>query len=162
MINPEHYKKPHQYTIGFTAGAFDLLHAGHMLVFKQAKEEACDYLIVGLHRNPQLDRASKNEPVMSVEERRILLEGCRYIDEIWEYDREAELYDYLERNAKINGGRIGVRIVGEDYVGKDFTGKDIGIDIFYNDRKHDYSTTNLRKRTFEAERQKLQLVPAAA
>ena len=34
--------------IGFTCGAFDLCHAGHMLMFKEAKEH-CDYLIVGLN-----------------------------------------------------------------------------------------------------------------
>jgi len=160
MMYVDYQKPSHKFIVGFTAGAFDLLHAGHMLVFKEAKEKACDYLIVGLHTDPSLDRKSKNKPVMSVEERRILLEGCRYIDEIWEYDREEQLYDYLEQNAKKNGGRISVRIVGEDYVGKDFTGKDIGIDVYYNERKHDYSTTALRKRTFEAESRNLQLVAA--
>ena len=33
--------------IGFTCSCFDLLHAGHILMLKDAKEQ-CDYLIVGL------------------------------------------------------------------------------------------------------------------
>src|SRR6185369_1782269 len=103
--------------IGFTCGAFDLCHAGHMLMFKECKE-VCDYLIVGLHDDPSLDRSSKNKPIMSIKERRIVLEGIKYIDEIVEYKTEAELHEYLSKNAK----RIGVRIIGADWKGKPFTG----------------------------------------
>lgn len=142
--------------IGFTCGAFDLLHAGHVLVFKEAKEKACDYLIVGLHSDPTIDRPkTKNKPIMSMEERRIMLESIKYIDEIIEYDTEAQLYEYLKTNARNNGGRIDVRIVGEDYVGKPFTGRELPINVYYNERKHDYSTTHLRRRTYEAEAEKL-------
>ena len=142
--------------IGFTCGAFDLLHAGHMLVFKEAKERACDYLIAGLQTDPSIDRPdTKNKPVMSIEERRILLEGIKYIDEIFVYTTEAELYAYLQKNARNNGGRIDIRIIGEDYVGRSFTGRDLPIMIYYNSRDHDYSTTNLRRRTYEAENRKL-------
>jgi glycerol-3-phosphate cytidylyltransferase len=140
--------------VGFTCGAFDLLHAGHVLVFKEAKERACDYLIVGLHSDPSIDRPRKNKPIMSMQERRIMLEGIKYIDEIVEYDTEAQLYEYLQKNARSNGGRIDVRIVGEDYVGKPFTGRELPLIVYYNARGHDYSTTNLRQRTFEAETKK--------
>jgi len=147
--------------VGFTCGAFDLLHAGHMLVFKEAKEQACDYLIVGLHTDPSIDRPkTKNAPVMSVEERRILLEGIKYIDEIVEYDTEAQLLNYLQQNIRTNGGRIDIRIVGEDYLGKRFTGDELPVAVYYNSRDHDYSTTNLRRRTYQAEAEKLQLAVA--
>ena len=71
--------------VGFTCGAFDLCHAGHFLMFKDCKE-VCDYLIVGLHTNPNLDRKNKNIPIQSIEERKIILEGIKYIDEIILYD----------------------------------------------------------------------------
>jgi glycerol-3-phosphate cytidylyltransferase len=149
--------------IGFTCGAFDLLHAGHMLVFKEAKEQACNYLIVGLHTDPSIDRPkTKNKPVMSVEERRILLEGIKYIDEIFEYDTEAELYEYMKTNASANGGRIDIRIIGEDYLGKRYTGDDLPLAVYYNQRDHDYSTTNLRRRTYQAEAEKLQRLEIVA
>ena len=41
--------------VGFTCGAFDLLHAGHIVMLKEAKEN-CDWLIVGLQTDPTLDR----------------------------------------------------------------------------------------------------------
>ena len=47
---------------GFTCGAMDVFHAGHVLMMEDCKRH-CDYLIVGLHTNPQLDRADKNKPV---------------------------------------------------------------------------------------------------
>jgi glycerol-3-phosphate cytidylyltransferase len=127
-----------------------------MLVFKEAKERACDYLIVGLHSDPTIDRPhTKNKPIMSMDERRIMLEGIKYIDEIFEYDTEAQLLDYLKKNARRNGGKIDVRIVGEDYFGKPFTGRELPLNVYYNSRKHDYSTTHLRRRTYEAEAQKI-------
>lgn len=90
-----------------------------------------------------------------MEERRIMLESIKYIDEIVEYDTEAELLAYLKANARRNGGRIDVRIVGEDYVGRPFTGRELPLNVYYNSRNHDYSTTRLRQRTYEAEAQKI-------
>ena len=49
---------------GFTCSCFDLLHAGHILMLKDAKEQ-CDYLIVGLQTDPTLDRPEKNKPIQS-------------------------------------------------------------------------------------------------
>src|SRR3989344_6590658 len=93
--------------VGITVGAFDLCHAGHILMFKETKE-VCEYLIVGLHSDPTLDRPEKNKPIMSLEERRIILEAIKYIDEIFIYDTEAELYEILKKN-KFG---IDIRVIG--------------------------------------------------
>ena len=45
--------------IGFTCSTFDLLHAGHVQMLRDAKEQ-CDYLIVGLQLDPSVDRKEKN------------------------------------------------------------------------------------------------------
>lgn len=135
--------------VGFTCGAFDLCHAGHMLVFKEAKT-ICDYLIVFLQDDPSIDSAgyrgkAKNKPVMSLEERRILLEGIKYIDEVRTYTTEADLYEKLQ-NLKAD-----VRIIGADWKGKKFTGYDLPFEVYYNSRGHNFSTTALRNRIYEAE-----------
>mgnify|MGYP003454313581 CR=1 FL=1 len=71
--------------IGFTCGAFDITHAGHYLMFKECREQ-CDFLIVGLQVNPNVDRKEKHKPVQTLKERRIQLEACKYIDKIITYD----------------------------------------------------------------------------
>ena len=124
--------------IGFTCGAFDLLHAGHVVMLKESKTN-CDYLIVGLQTNPNLDRKNKNIPIQSIYERFVQLSAIKYVDEILVYDTEASLLDLLESTP------IDVRFVGDDYKGKNFTGKGIG-KTFYTSRKHSFSTTSLRER----------------
>ncbi len=129
-------------TTGFTAGAWDLLHAGHMLLFKESKEH-CDHLIVALHRDPSVERPSKNKPVLSVLERIILLEGCRYIDEIVQYDTEVDLIELLKLH------KPSIRFLGEDYVGKPFTGHELQIPIHFVSRAHGFSSTGVRNRVAE-------------
>jgi glycerol-3-phosphate cytidylyltransferase len=129
--------------VGFTCSAFDLLHAGHVQMLREAKEH-CDYLIVGLQIDPSLDRAEKNSPVQSVVERYTQLRAVRYIDEIIPYVSEKDLDDILSMY------EIDVRFLGEEYKEKDFTGKDIckkrGISLHFNKRDHRFSSSDLRKR----------------
>ena len=128
---------------GFTASCFDLLHAGHVLMLKEARAN-CDYLIVGLQTDPTIDRPNKNKPIQSVTERFIQLSGVKYVDEIVVYATEADLIEI------IRGFNLNVRFVGEEYRDKDFTGKqyclDNNIDIYYNNRKHSFSSSELRSR----------------
>ena len=138
--------------IGFTCGAMDLFHAGHVLMLKEAKQH-CDWLIVGLHTDPTIDRPSKNKPIQSLEERRIQLEGCQYIDEIVEYDTEEQLLGLLNLLSDKYEESF-VRIIGADYVDKDFTGKDLGLNTVYNSRSHSFSSSELRKRIQLAENKK--------
>ncbi len=136
--------------VGITFGAFDLCHAGHMLMFQEAKEQ-CDYLIVGLHSDPSLDRpGTKNRPIMSLKERQIILNSIKYIDEVVMYDTEADLLNLLKENTL----GIDVRILGVEYKGKQFTGYDLPLPVYFNTRDHGYSTTELRGRVFEAEKAK--------
>jgi len=138
--------------VGITFGAFDLCHAGHMLVFKEART-VCDYLIVGLQEDPSATPADyrgkkKNKPVMSLEERKVILESVKYIDEIHVYNSEQELYDLLVKL------KPDIRIIGADWKGKEFTGHDLPIEMYYNSRGHNFSTTALRERIYEAEKAK--------
>lgn len=135
--------------IGITFGCFDLLHSGHCLMLEEAKSD-CDVLIVGLQSDPTIDRPdSKNKPIQTMYERFIHLMSISGVDMIVPYQTEAEIEEILSTLP------INVRYIGEDYVGKPFTGKqlceDLGIEIIYTSRKHNFSTTQLRKRVKEAE-----------
>ena len=128
--------------IGFTCGAFDLLHAGHIVMLREAKKN-CDYLIVGLQTDPSIDRQDKNKPVQSVFERYIQLRAVKYIDEMIRYDTELSLLDLLEAT------EIHIRFVGEDYTKKQFTGKGLH-EVWYTSRQHSFSSTNLRNKINES------------
>jgi len=128
---------------GFTCSCFDLFHAGHIMMLKEAKG-VCDYLIVGLQTDPTIDRPEKNKPVQSVFERYVQLEACKYVDEVVVYATEKELLDILHSYP------IKVRIVGDEYRDKEFTGKNLEfIETYYNSRAHSFSTTELRGRVIE-------------
>lgn len=135
--------------VGFTCSCFDLFHAGHIMMLKEAKT-VCDYLIVGLQTDPTIDRPEKNQPIQSVFERFVQLQSCKYVDEVVVYQTEKELMDILMSYP------INVRIVGEEYKDKDFTGKSLEhVEIHYNERKHSFSTTELRGRVIERYKQSI-------
>ena len=129
--------------IGFTCSTFDLLHAGHVIMLREAKQQ-CDFLICGLQVDPSLDRKDKNPPVQTLVERYSQLHACRYVDEIIPYQTEKDLEDILTMY------HIDIRILGEEYREKDFTGKNIcqgrNVDLYFNKRDHRFSTTDLRNR----------------
>ena len=118
---------------GFTCGTFDLLHAGHIK------------MLVGLQSDPTIDRKEKNKPVQTLEERLIQLKAVRYVDEVLIYDTEQDLYDMLTLFMP------DVRILGADHEGKEFTGHDLDIELYFNSRDHNWSSSELRKRIAESE-----------
>ena len=133
--------------IGFTCGSFDLLHAGHILMLEEAKKQ-CEHLIIGLQTDPSLDRPQKNKPVQTLEERMTVLRGVKWVDEIRTYSTEEELYEMISLMAP------DVRILGADWKGKKYTGHDLNIKVYFNSRSHKWSTSELRKRVYEAELKK--------
>ena len=130
--------------VGFTCGAFDLLHAGHALMLEEWKNH-CDYLIVGLQKDPSIDRKNKNKPVQDYKERDIMIKSIRWIDKVVYYDTEYDLYKLLQDLAP------DIRIVGADWKGEKFTGYDLPIKVIFNSRDHSYSTSSLRERVYQAE-----------
>ncbi len=125
---------------GITFGAFDLFHAGHVMMLEEAKT-VCDHLIVCIQSDPSLDRKEKNKPVQSIVEREIQVYGCRYTDEVIIYDTEAEVLEILDTVD------WDVRILGEEYRNKDFTGREQTLNkCHFNKRPHNFSSSELRKR----------------
>ena len=132
--------------VGLTASTFDLLHAGHIEMLREAKSQ-CDYLICALQIDPSVDRPEKNSPIQSIVEREAQLAAIKYVDEVIIYCTEDDLCDI------INMYPIDIRILGEEYRDRDFTGKDEckkrGIQLHFNKREHRFSTSDLRKRVCE-------------
>lgn len=129
--------------VGFTCGAFDLLHPGHLFFLESCKDQ-CDHLVVGLHTDPKTDRSLKNSPVQTMYERWCQLASTKWVDSIVPYDTERDLENLLGTL------RIDVRFLGWDYQDRKFTGEricnDLGIRIEYIHRSHSWSSSELRSR----------------
>jgi glycerol-3-phosphate cytidylyltransferase len=137
--------------VGITFSTFDLLHAGHIGMLREAKAN-CDYLIVGLQTDPTIDRPTeKNKPVQTLVERYAQLNAVKFIDEIVPYQTEQDVVDILELF------EIDIRFLGEEYREKDFSGKDVcrkrGIELHFNKRDHRFSSSDLRRRVVDAEKE---------
>jgi len=129
---------------GFVCGAFDLCHAGHLLMLEECSNN-CNKLIVGLHTDPSIDRPSKNRPIESVLERYLRLESCKFVSKIIPYDTESDLMVLL-KSLDIN-----IRFLGDDYLKKDdYTGAELDIEIFFC-KRYGYSSSLLRNRIKKTE-----------
>jgi len=137
--------------IGITASCFDCLHAGHVKMLDDAKKQ-CDFLVIALQTDPTIDRPHKNKPVQSFEERQIMIQAVRHVDQVIKYATESDFYQILIHL------QPDIRILGSDYENKSFTGDDLKeIPIYYHDRNHNWSSTDFRRRIYEAEKSKLNL-----
>jgi cytidyltransferase-related domain len=128
--------------IGFACGVFDMFHAGHVLMLRECKEH-CDYLIVALNRAQNISNdinPRKKPPLYTIDERKLILESCKYVDEILIYNSEEELLHILQTR------KIDVRFLGEDYRGKKITGEHLNIPIYYTNRSHGLSTSYYKEK----------------
>ena len=124
--------------IGAIAGAFDVIHPGYIYLFNECKQY-CDHFLLLLHIDPSIERTEKLKPVLTIEERKLIISSLRQIDEIITYKTEADLLTIL-KNKKID-----IRFLGVDYKEKNFTGKELKIPIHFLDRSHGWSTTKFKK-----------------
>ncbi len=70
-----------KFKIGYTTGAFDLFHIGHVNILKRSKE-LCDYLIVGVSTDELVKSYKNKTPIIPFEERMEIVRACRYVDEV--------------------------------------------------------------------------------
>ena len=137
--------------VGITFSTFDLLHAGHIGMLREAKDH-CDYLICGLQVDPSIDRPEKNSPVQTLVERYAQLNAVKFVDEIVPYQSEQDVVDILQLFD------LDIRFLGDEYKEKEFTGKDTcrkrGIQLHFNKRDHRFSSSGLRKRVSDRDNEK--------
>lgn len=126
-----------EYKTGMIAGNFDVIHPGYIHMFNECST-ACDRLVLFLHEDPSIERPEKLKPILSVEDRILVLNSLKQIDEIVVYKTEKDLYDLIVKTSPE------VRFLGDDYKGKSFTGDDLDIPIHWLDRSHGWSTTKYK------------------
>ena len=70
--------------IVYTGGTFDLFHSGHVRFLKACRRLAGDggKVVVSLNDDAFIEAYKGKAPVMSFGERKEVLLGCRYVDEV--------------------------------------------------------------------------------
>jgi len=121
----------------WTNGCFDVLHRGHIELFKYAKSLG-DWLVVGVDTDERVRSAKgTSRPFNTVEDRVAMLESIKYIDEIrvFDHDDELDTQDLLSRAEII--------VVGSDYKDKEVIGSRHVKEVKFFDRIEGYSTTKI-------------------
>ena len=123
--------------IVWTNGCFDILHRGHVELFKYAKSLG-DWLVVGIDTDERV-RAAKGDsrPFNTIGDRAAMLESIKYIDEIRTFDTD----DELDTQVLLSGAEI--IVVGSDYKNKEVIGSRHAQEIKFFDRIEGYSTTKI-------------------
>ena len=118
-------------------GCFDILHRGHIELFKFAKE-AGNYLTVGIDSDSRVkELKGESRPINNETDRKFFLESIRYIDEVVIFGSEKELIE------KIGVLKPDIMIVGSDYKNKRVIGSENAKKLVFFDRIGDYSTTRI-------------------
>lgn len=127
---------------GFACGVFDLFHPGHVLMLRECSQN-CDHLTVAINTAQNIDytiNPDKQLPVFTLDERKMIMESIRFVDEVLIYNNEEELTQIMEE------GNFDIRFLGDDYKGKPITAPHAIPKIHYLDRSHGYSTTKIKER----------------
>ena len=121
----------------WTNGCFDILHRGHVELFKFCKSQG-DYLVVGIDTDSRVKESKgTNRPFNSQEDRKFFLEAIKYIDKVVLFSTDNELGQRLVEN------NVDTMIVGSDWKGKKVIGEEKVNKVLFFDRIGTYSTTSI-------------------
>ncbi len=70
-----------KFKVGYTTGVYDMFHIGHLNILRRAKEQ-CEYLIVGVSTDENVQKYKNKTPVIPFEQRKAIVEAIRYVDEV--------------------------------------------------------------------------------
>ena len=121
----------------WTNGCFDVLHRGHIELFKYAKSLGTKlYVGIDSDEKVKVDKG-KSRPINNVQDRKFLLESIKYIDKVIIFSTTKDL-ENLIKSIQPN-----IMVIGSDWKGKTVIGKQYTKQLMFFDRIGDYSTTNI-------------------
>lgn len=118
-----------------TYGTYDLLHRGHINLLRRARALG-DHLTVGLSTD-EFNALKDKQAYYTFEERRLVLEAVRYVDEVIPEDNWEQKVDDVQRH------RIDVFVMGDDWAGH-FDHLRPYCEVVYLTRTEGISTTQIR------------------
>lgn len=121
----------------FVNGCFDVLHRGHILLLKYARSLG-DRLVVAIDSDARVQfLKGLSRPINMAEDRCLVLESIRYVDETRVFNTEQEL---VELTALLQPD---IMVVGSDYQNKKVIGSEHAKETLFFDRIPHYSTTQI-------------------
>lgn len=118
-------------------GCFDILHPGHIELFKVAKSLG-DRLIVGVDQDEKVKRDKGfDRPINPLSFRKTMLESIRYIDVVLPFGSRTELENLIELYSP------DILLVGSDWKNGDVVGRQYAKEVRFFNRVGNYSTTNI-------------------
>ena len=123
--------------IVWTNGCFDILHRGHIELFKYAKSLGTK-LYVGIDKDEKvkLDKGI-DRPFNTLEDRKIMLESIKFIDQVFIFDSAKELEEMVKTISP------DIMVIGSDWRGKKVIGQQYTKKLKFFNRVIGYSTTNI-------------------
>ena len=121
----------------WTNGCFDILHRGHIELFKHAKSLG-QRLIVGIDSDTKVTKdKGNNRPINNVEDRKFVLESIKYIDQVLVFHSKQELQNLIKQV------KPDIMVIGSDWKNKKVVGEEHTNELLFFERVGNYSTTNI-------------------
>ena len=121
----------------WTSGCFDILHKGHIELFRYAKSLG-DELVVGIDSDEKIKKdKGKKRPINDLQYRMTMLQSIKYIDKVIPFDTTKELRD------TVKWYRPNIIVMGSDWKNREVIGEDYAEKLIFFERVGNYSTTNM-------------------
>ena len=121
----------------WTNGCFDVLHRGHIELFRYAKSLG-DELVVGVDTDDKVKKdKSEDRPINNLQDRMFMLQSIKYIDKVIPFDSTEDL------RKTIRWYQPDLMVIGSDWKGKDVIGREFSDKLVFFDRVGDYSTSKI-------------------
>ena len=121
----------------WTNGCYDILHVGHVRLFKYAKALG-DQLIVGIDSDSRVQKLKGSDrPINNQDHRKEMLLSNKYIDEVIIFNSSDELRNLIRTNA------IHTMVVGEEYRNKEVIGSEHCQEVMFFTKIKGLSSTQI-------------------
>lgn len=123
-------------------GSFDLMHAGHLYILQQAKQQG-DVLIVALNSDESIKAyKSKDRPIIDLENRKKMMAACMFVDYVTSFDETTpcQILSQICPDIHVNGAEYGDNCVEKETV------ESLGGRVYLVDRIPGLSTTEVIKK----------------
>ena len=121
----------------WTNGCFDVLHRGHIELFRYAKSLGNE-LVVGIDTDDKVKKdKSEDRPINNLQDRIFMLQSIKYIDKVIPFDSTEDL------RKTIRWYQPDLMVIGSDWKGKDVIGREFSDKLVFFDRVGDYSTSQI-------------------